>query len=366
VALVLSVATADAGVVQTHTERLTGDLAVRTGGLAVGDRVVKADEVLWALLGRAGRTLPQPNVVRRTNGEVWQCEILSLAAGKLTFRSPLLGLKHVDRRGIAALEFQPKLPRGEALEAGTLYRKEGEPLPGSLLWISPTQVAVDSPLGAMAMDRRTVTRLIVTRGAAARAGHGVCEVALADGSVLRGVARFEEGAVALRHDVLGELALPARAVRSVLRHCPKVAWLTELPYRAEVRRLLAGAGRIKTVDRRMADRPNGRSAGPHCIRSLRIEPTTKVTYRLPGEPAGRRVLRTALWAAPGAKGEARLRISAGGNVRLERAVPPSQTAAVPVTVELGEATELTVEVTFGRRVALPCGVVLGDPHVVGR
>lgn len=351
-----------AGVVQTRGERMVGPVAVRAGGLTVGERAAVAGEVLFALFDRPGETFRQPNTVRMTNGEAWHCDVLALAADKLTIRSNLFGTKEVQRASVRALEFQAKLPPEAGLEAQTLYRRRGEPLPGAMLWISPTQIAVDSPLGAIAMDRKGVTRFILSTELTLDADDGEAEVVLVDGSVLKGKLTLAAGQVRLRHAMLGELHLPAKVVRSVLCHAADVAYVTQLPFEARSTRLVAAAEKGDTVRRRL---PGEASAhAPGSVQSLCIQPATTVTFRLAGQSSGGRVLRASVSAVDSARGAARLRVRAAGRVAFEKEISASPKAPEWISVALGESAEITIEVAFGASMRFPCGVVLGDPHVV--
>jgi len=353
---------AAAGVVQTHAGRLTGHVTARAGGLTVGDKAAVTDEILFAIFDAPGRTFRPPNTVRMTNGEVWHCEVLALAGGKLKLRSPHFGTKEVDRRGVQALEFQAKLPPDDDLEADTLYRASGEPLPGSLLWVSPTQVAIDSPLGAMAMDRSEATRFLLTKATRSAEAADKAVAVLRDGTVLRGELKLAAGRVLLKHETLGELSLPVKAVRSFLRHAPGVIYLTDLALSATAAPLLDATPSIRTVqDRRAGEVP----APAECVRCLTIHPATKLTVRLPAKPAGPRTFRATLAAAAGARGGVRLRLSAGGKTLLDRAIPASQAAGACISADL-PGREVDIEVDFDEPVRFPCGIVLGDPHVVGK
>jgi len=354
---------APAGVVQTRGERLVGVVAVREGALAVGERTLPAGEVLLAVFDAAGRTLRPPNTVRRTNGEVWHCEVLALARDKLTLRSPCFGTREIARGGVRALEFRPKLPAEEHLETDTLYRAFGEPLPGSLLWITREKIAVDSPLGAMALDREEATRFILARPpAGAPPAGGLDEVVLHDGSVLHGRVELDAGALRLSHRELGELFLDARAVRSLLRNPSGCTYLTDLALQPQAAPLLGEATAARTVEAR----PSGSAdAGAGHIRCLRIQPTTTLSVSVPGKPAAARTFRATVEAPRGARGSVRLRVSAGGKALWEKTIDPAPTAPEAISVDLaGEA--VTIDVGFEGPPRFPCGVVLGDPHIVER
>jgi hypothetical protein len=63
------------------------------------------------------------------------------------------------------------------------------------------------------------------------------------------------------------------------------------------------------------------------------------------------------------RGDARLRVLAGGKTLLEKTIGPGA-AVEPLALDLAQAQELVLEVDFGNRIGFPCGIVLEDPIVV--
>lgn len=316
---------AEAGVVHTRTQILHGEVVLGDASVRVGDKTIKAADIIIVDVGRQKATLPQPNAVRWTNGEVWRGRILSLRTDKLRFQSALLGTRtrEVDTAGLGSLDFHPNL-RQRKLESKTLYRRSGEPLPGALLWIGPEKLAVDSPLGALTLGREGVTRYVVQAEPLRVALTVGAEMLLQDGSVFRGLVTLSRERVKLRHPLLGDLSVPGAAVRSIVFHRDGV-----MPLPA----------------------------------SMRIEAGGRWMFRVPTSK-GKAVLRMMPAPLPTARGEAVLRVTVAGKVLLERTVPPEPKPAECVTVAIPRGPEATISVSFARQVRLPCGVILKRAYVV--
>jgi hypothetical protein len=349
---------------------MEGPLALRPGGLTVADKAAATEEVLFAIFDRPGRTLRSPSTVRMADGQIWHCEIVNLAAGKLTVRWPLFGQRDVDRGGIKALEFQARLPQDTDEQANVLYRKSGEPLPGALLWLNHDQIAVDSPLGAMALDRQDATRFILGGSTAKSAPAAApppaapadeADVILTEGSVLRGRLTIQRDSLKLQHATLGELTIPAAAVRAFLRRPSGVTYLTDVPLAARSTPLVQAGAPEGLVDIRLPD-GSPEQAGK-AIRTMIVRPDTELRFRLGG---GNNVFRATVAPLAGARGDARLRLLAGGKAVLDKKISPADEAAQAVSADLGGGGELVIEVTFEPAVRFPCGVVMGDPHVTTR
>ncbi len=347
---------ADAGVVWTAGGRRVGDVAIRDGKLNVGGKDVAADEALVVVLEPPGHTLPQPNAVRLTGGELWRCEILSLTAGKLTLRSDIFGTREIDSSAVAALEFRADLPEAEGLDTRCLYRGESQPLPGELLWISRERIAVDSPLGALAVDRDGAARFLL-RPAPRPAAPGADEVALVDGSVLHGKAGFAKDAVLLTHEMIGELRLPVAAVRAVTRRADGVTHLAALKLSPSAEPLLGSGPAGKAIE---AVPPGRQPPGAACARSLTIRPTAEVALRL----ASAATFRATASPVAGARAPAVLEIAGGGKTLVSKPIAPGDEPA-EVSAD-APAGRLVIRVRFADAEAFPCGVTLGDPHVLAK
>jgi len=347
------------GLVLTPAGEVKGKVTIVPGGLSVAGKIVKPDNILLARFVPKGRTFRQPHVVRMANGEVWPCEILKLGGSKLTIRSPLFGTRKTHIQGVASLEFRANLskPTGK-LAPNTLYRATGEPLPGELIWINSKKVAIDSLLGALSISRKTVSRYVVTIGGRTAIETGQAEVAFLDGSVLRGKVAFGKGKLTLSHAKLGEISVASPAVRSIVNSTPGVTYLTEMPYKIKSSAPLSS--KVETFE--------GTAAAAACpgigdrfARCIQVLAGREFQYAGPGKAAS---LRASLVPMPGARGDARVEIISSGKTVFDKTIGPEQTKPAPVSVALGKGGSFSIRVTFGRRLMFPCGVVLGEPHVI--
>jgi hypothetical protein len=276
-------------------------------------------------------------------------------------RSDLFGTKSVGWDTVAALEFRPKAPLAGMQQPNTLVRVKGEPVPGTLLAVTAEKIVLDSPLGEVAIPRADAVRYVADNRRTPQSAHAD-EVSLSDGSVLHG--RLHPGAdgLQLEHAVLGRLTVPAGSLRSLVRRSNAVIDLTWLaPQSATTAPLVSAA---KPPARLRAVRGDAAETGPvRFIKGLRIEPSTVVHYELPAADGRARLLRATVQSVDGARGDTRLRVRIGQAIVLEREVAAGGKPEV-ISVELPAGDELTIEVEFGPRLRFPCGVVLGDPHVV--
>jgi hypothetical protein len=325
-ALALAAAPAAAGVVQTLGERLEGEVTFADGAVEVAGRSVPWAHVIDVVHDSPIRTIPPPGAVRTVGGEVWRGEVLRLAAGRLTVSLALLGEREVTLDRVAAVEFAPPPENGTAAPRaragpGTLLRQEGEPLPGTLLWIDAGRLAIDSPLGAVTLDRDGCLAYVFHRDGGAAAEGGKDRLTLVNGTILAGTASPGDGVVHVEHAAFGKVEVDASLVRRLERHDPRV-------------RRLAWDGPMHAPCNREVDLV--RQAGRAATLVARLTPLA------------------------GARGEARVWLAAAGAVLDEFVVRP-ESAAVPLRLELPpDARHVAVEVNFGRRIGFPCGVRVED------
>jgi hypothetical protein len=351
-----------AGVVQTFDGRLEGDVSFADGRVDVGGKPAAWDATIYVLPPRSVRTLGACGAVRFAGGEVWQADIVGMAAKKLTVRLALFGKQEIDLAQVAGLDFLARLPRADGLQAGVLYRDKGEPVPGSLLWIDEGRLAIDSPLGVLTLSRDGAVRYVMAGAAARLPDQGTDEVGLVDGSILRGRAKSVPGGVRLEHPLLGAVTLDAAMVRFVARRSGRVVDLAGLkPESVTAPGLLATLAPGATVEYRRADELDSSSAA--CLAAMTVQPKTVVRYRLDAAASrgGQFVARLA--PADGARGDVRVKVLSGGRLLLEQDLAPGAApVAVKADVPAGETLELAVD--FGARPLLPCGARFEDPMLI--
>jgi len=359
-------AAARAGVVQTLGGRLEGKVTLGGGMLRVAGKPVPWGEVLFVIRDSRTRSVRPPQAVRLASGEVWLGHVAGLSAGKLKARFTLFGQRELPLAALRAIDLAPALPPPRPGDKpATLYREQGEPVPGQLLWIDERRLAIDSPLGVLTLPRRGLARYLFTRRSKP-APADADEVSLVDGSTLLGAAKPARDGLAVEHPLLGSVAVPERMVRSVLRRPAAAAYLAESPPATVNAVPLVARGAPPEAVEYLTQ--GGSRAWPGrlvAIRAIRIQPKCTATWRVPKLPGQRLVLTAAIGPVEGMRGDAKLRLAAAGRTVLERDIGPGSKREA-VRCELPPNAELGVEVDFGPAIRFPCGVVIGDPVVVAR
>jgi hypothetical protein len=327
--LTLALAAAAAGgVVMTLDARLEGDVTFAEGAVTVGGKTVPWAQVIDVVHEPAVRTIPPPGAVYTVGGEIWRGEVLRLAGGRLAARFPLFGEREVSQKSVTAIEFAPGAPslgpivhENLMTAPGTLYREGAEPLPGTLLWIDHDRLAVDSPLGAVTLDRDGCLAFAFNReGLNLLNQAGRDTVGLVDGTVLVGKVSVGDGVVRLEHATFGEVEIDAALVRHVARHDPRV-------------RRLPGCDLLRAPSTCEMTLPTGRGRAATFVARLR--------------------------PLPGAHGDARVCIAVGETVLLERAFGPRDDA-VTLRRDVPAGGDLRITVDRGERLGFPCGVRIED------
>lgn len=333
-----------ADVVHTNGERLQGPLSVAPGEVRIGEKRIPLDQVVMLVRQTPGRTISAPHALRMRSGEVWHVDLVRVLAKKARFVSPLLGEKEVDLAAIAAIDFVLR-PEVHAAAANTLYRDEGEPIPGSIIWIDPTRIAVESPLGTLTLPRDGLLRYVFTPEAPAADGD---ELTLIDGTLMRGKARAGADGFELEHAMLGMVHIPMAAVRSVRRH-GIAQYVDQLNV---VQKDLLGAGEAQFVARGEAGEThqpfvNRFTLGPDASASMDVV------------QAG--TLRMAIGPVRGARSAVSVKIVAAGKALWEKTIAPGDLPAeVGVNVPAGR---VSVEIRPAGQLRFPAGAALSDPRI---
>jgi hypothetical protein len=386
--LATSSALAASGIVQTLQGRLEGPLQLRHSEVQIGTNTVPWSTVLYLLFDPDVRTLPRPHKVRFHNGESWRADILRLAGGRLALDFELFGPREIPCAGVAALDFTPGTQRDRADTPGHLYLKDGELVPGNLLWLDAAQLALDSPLGVLTLPReRLACYVFPDHARLADVVRNADEVRLVDGSILQGGLRVEHDRLVLRHAGLGNrtdsetrplaparvnplangrdsvkddsLTIPLAWVRSLIKAQPAAHLLgRQAPAAAQSVGPLGATNLADAFVVLRLDAPE--VPRRESLTQLQVHAHTMLTYRLPDALARGSRFHATVQPLPGARGSAWLRLLAGTNVVAERELQPAD-APQALATTLPATRELTVIVDWGRRLGFPCGAVLSDP-----
>jgi len=353
---------AHAGVVQTLDGRLEGDVTFADGRLDVGGKAAPWDAVVYAMPRGRARSVSGSGAVRLVSGEVWQADIVSVTAKRLAVRLALFGKRELDLGQVTGLDFVPGLGRTDGLQAGALFREKGEPVPGTLLWVDETRLALDSSLGVLTVPRDGVLRYLFAAPSAKAPDAGTDEVGLVDGSILRGKAQPAPGGLKLEHPVLGSVSIDGAMIRFVARRGGRAVDLVSVrPESVAAPGLLGATAPEPTVGYcRTGDEAQGCG---DCLAAITIQPKTVVRYKLEtvAPKGGQFVARVV--PVEGAKSSVRVKVAAGGKTLLERDVAPGA-EALAVKVDVPAGGTLDFEVDYGPQLLFPCGVRFEDPMLI--
>ncbi|MFI5378029.1 MAG: hypothetical protein ACHRHE_01870 [Tepidisphaerales bacterium] len=342
---------ASADVVDGKQGRFLGRLAFGEKAVKVGARIVPWDDILFVLRQEASPTVAAPQTLYMSSGEVWHVDLQRLTGKKLKVISPTLGERDVDLASVRMIDLVPDVAGRAGTTPGMLYRDGAEPVPCTLMWIDATRVSADSTLGILTLPRDGSLRYVnIAAPTTLPAGHGDDEVGLIDGSTFRGRATLAADRIELEHGIMGKLTIPAAAVRSLVRATPGITTITGF-----------APGQIQTIGiTGPSALPLAASETSGCMHQITLQPRTTVRYPL-SQPGG--TLRLTQQSIAGARADALIRVRTGEKTLLEQKVTPADVPGV-VTLDLGAASELTIEVDFASAPRFPCGVAWLDPVLI--
>jgi hypothetical protein len=315
------------------------------------------------LISDTSTIAPGPQRLWLKNGEMWQCEALEFTGKVLKVRSSFFAKTDVGVDRLAVVEFSlgPKAESANrTLKQGTLYRLKGDPVPGKLLRFDADQLSVDSPIGVLDLPRESLLRYVWTEKRTAFENQ-IDEVGLTDGAIYRGRIEPTGDIFKVAHPVLGDINLPARLVRSLVRHKPEIKDLTELDPESVKSEALISAEAASPLF--LPVRGDGVESS-HFVKGLRIEPKTVVRFNLPKTTAKSVVVRGQFAPVDGGAGDVRIRIRSGNEERLNKEIkaadkPSNFSVEIPV-----EDQFIEFQVEFGTRLRFPCGILLADPQLM--
>ena len=344
------------GLVLTSEARHQGNLKLENGQLLCENKTL-GGEVLLAVNPLPENPPRLPGAVHLLDGEVWNAEVRTVeGVGKkkvLNIRSQIFGEKKIPLGELASMEFVAGTPEASR-EAGTFYRKDGDPLPGSLIWVRDKDIAIRSPLGVIPVPRAQALRFVLAtpEPPATRPGD---EIGLTDGSLLFGTTSFDGNQLVIQHRSLGELKVPWTSIRYLRRTAPNLVWLDTVPGT-----VLESIGPALPPP---APRLTNTVTDTHA-RSLRIMPHTvfRLTLPAPLQPA---VFRGQLHLVPGNRAKLEVTVLDGDSPVWNRKIDPGS-AAIPLSLNLPAGRDLTLKVAFDGPLAFPCGIDLRDAHVIRR
>ena len=326
------------------------------GSVMLDGKVVDLDSVKSVLLDREITKNSQTlHAVGMRSGEFWHVTIQKLYEdGKLGINNHhLFGTHNVDLTNIASLEFAPGLDSSKANRPGVLYRTNGRPLPGKLVWLKHDNIALDSPLGIIPLPRKDLHRYLLPSTGSEIVESMVDEVGLLDGTILRGEIDFDEGKILLSHSILKELKIEWKNVRYLVRAGNGISWLTDLE------RL--GVESVGPLGKKpFQDAANVQGDDSHFLSSLRVSPQTTLRYKLTG--VGAREFRAVISPIAGSRGDATVILVASGKEFYRQNLSAGDESRI-LQLPLPQGDDLELRVEFGKHLAYPCGIHLGDAQI---
>jgi len=285
------------------------------------------------------------------NGEHWFGQIEGLEDNKVTLNSPHLGKHSVELGKISRLHFNYWKNGIREGDPGTMYRENGEPLQGTLVWIRANDIAINCSLGVVPIPRAGVLSHILAKEGSSQPANGD-ELSLTDGSKVIGKTRIEGNQLIVEHGILGELKFGVEKIISLRRRLANVTWISDLT-----------ADSLESSGPLLPPPPPQQIIDEHTsTHSLRIAPNSEVTYRVPQLGTGKLSFRASACPATANRGVASISASSG-DVKVTGIIKPNdKPLAVEVALQPGAILKLSVN--FKDPVDFPCNVDWRNAHLV--
>ena len=332
----------------TFSGKVEGNVAIDGEKLQVNGREVSLASLLVLTRDVAATNPTQNQAIRLINGEMWYVSLDGLKKKTtVLISSPALGKQEIPLKQIASIEFDTSVILTDGEKPGMLHRRNGDPIEGTLVWIKETDVALKCGLGIVPIPMPLITRFVV----APMSGSGVSlptEITLADRSVVRGSLKIAQGGLVLSHRILGDLKLKLDDFISIRNTPAGMAWLGGPN--------LQSVKRIGPVD--MPPVPSVIKSG--FSRVIRMMPSTVATYAVPEDIAKNKFKFRAYLAPISAnRSDVNVSITVAGKVVWKKNVNVTM-EPVAISVDLPACSNFSIEVAFGKRIIIPCGVEWRD------
>ena len=292
--------------------------------------------------------------IKFKNGEIWFCTITGIENQSIKVQTRFAGTQAIPLSQISMLEFNKKEKDPEnGTQPGTLYRLEGEPIPGKLIWIRQKDIAIESPLGIIPIPRTGVRRFVVSNESSQQANK-LDELSLTDGTKIMGSIIIEEGGdhFSMLHSGVGKLRFPINNIHSLKRRPKNVVWLSDL--RAKTYK---ATGLVIPPPAPKIIKPSG-----DALSSLKVNPKSKITYVVPQIGDGKIIFRSTIVPSEGNRGSVMTSLGSSEKNIITHVEPSSDEQLIQINIKSGSILEL--EVNFQGRLIFPCAVELRDAHFV--
>ena len=339
-------------VVRTTNGIMKGELVPRGDQLTIGGRVVPLQSLL-SMRNAGAAAGSSLGGIRLLNGELWPGLIQGYVNGNVQIESTF-GLRELKLSEISSLIFDGSAP-AQAEAPNTLYRLGSSPIPGKLIWIRPTDIAVDCLLGILPVPREQLARFVV-QPIDATAGSGLIEFGLDDGSIFYcKTLNIKNSQFQIQHPVLGELEIGLNRIVYLRRRTSGTVWLTR-PTRTSSLGLV-GAGSKPVL------RDVGLAGGQVFQYALRLPALSSATYDLPAAVRQGATLRGTLVPLPNSRAKLQVSFQAAGKTVWQTKLEPGSDP-VEVDLRLPSCQDFSIAVHYDGKVAVPSGVEWLDAHLL--
>ncbi|MDP6356858.1 MAG: hypothetical protein QF473_17235 [Planctomycetota bacterium] len=350
--LITHCASASTGIVQTLGNRHSGNIHLSDQHIRIDNKTIAWSSTLYVLLNIDRQTVNADEVLWLKNGERWNVNVTGMTAKGLTIRSRITGRRTLKPDLIHRIDFLPDVDIQQP-EAETLYRPNAEAVPGTLLWLDRTHLAIDSPLG-VAKTRRDKASSYVISYMEGKALKDVSRIGLIDGSVFAGSLKFGKKAVSLSHKILGELPIPYAAIRSIKPANTNIQFLTDLqPEQTEstspLNTPLDSAAPVRS-------KGSANSITQH-LNHLRIPSGTTLHYMLPSNKKH----KFHAHLSPTPQGDPHLIVTVDSKVVFNKTVQPKP---VRLVLDIPAGNRLSLRTQIGKRLHFPSSITIADPILI--
>ena len=336
-------------------EKIAGPFTLKEGKIFNSKNQTTSLENTLSLSTNNPVNLPNnADFVKFKSGEVWFCTISGIENQSISVQTRFAGNQTLPLSQISILEFNKKDNSPEnGKQSGTLYRFEGEPIPGKLIWIRPKDIAIESPLGIIPIPRQGVRRFVVANESLSL-DQNTDEISLTDGTKILGSIMIEENGdhFSIKHPLVGNLRVPINNVHSLKRRPKNVAWLSDL--------------RAKTYEATgpVIPPPSPKKIEPTSAAhsALMVNPKSRITYTVPALGNGKIIFRSTLAPCIGNRGSVTTSLKNFDQNIVTTINPNSSEQLIQINIESG--TDLEFEVNFQDRLIFPCAVELRNAHFV--
>jgi len=324
-----------------------GQLSLDGDQVRIGDQKWAFDQVAMIVPTHRTTRPMRTAAVRLRDGQRWPAQVEHLDRKTLSVEGPLIGRRRIALSDVAGFDLGGRGPMIQA-PPPVVIQKEGEAIPGRLMWMDEMEIGIESPLGVLKLPRSRASRVEL---AGVDRPESVDIVRLFDGTVLQGDVTLERGRVVIEHNTLGQLDFALDAIASVTRQSSGRRWLTR-----------TDAWRVEARDVFGQPRP-----APDAIQAdgmVRVEAPATVQIDLQGNGQPKRFLAM-VEPLERAAGDVTLSFVAGEKTLATRTLGPGDGPKV-VNIELPRgAKALAVEVSPGKRLTFPAGAVIRDAQLIG-